>query len=180
MARKFLRRLSARFRGNQAADSWYGRPFAALLAHPVYFSINRRSVIRGLTLGLFIAPLPIVGHTPLAIVLGLLLRANLPVAALTIWIANPLTYGLIFYLEYRLGALLLGEPGPAFSLNLPMAELTTLLLDAWRPIWVGALVSSLLLAGLGYLLGNGAWHLMTRLRIRRRRSLRLGTHPGSG
>lgn len=176
MARKFLRRLSARFRGNQAPDAWYVRPFAALLAHPVYFSINRRSVVRGLSLGLFIAVLPIIGHTPLVIGLGLLLRANLPVAALTIWIANPLTYGPILYLEYQLGALLLSEPGPDFSLDLPMGELTGLLFAAWRPIWAGAIAAGVMLAVLGYLAGNGGWHLMTRLKMRRRRETR--AQPG--
>ena len=121
MPRKFFRRLSAPYRGNQHNAAWYLRPFRALLAHPVYFSINRRSITGGLVLGLFIGVLPFLGHTPVVVVAALLLRVNLPVAVLSTWIANPLTYGPILYGEYLLGsfpheiAARGPEPGPALE-----------------------------------------------------------------
>ena len=40
---------------------------------------------------------------------ALLLRANLPVAAVATLVSNPLTYGPIFVLAYRTGSMLLGE-----------------------------------------------------------------------
>ena len=55
-----------------------------------------------MAIGLFVAMLPIPGHTPLALILGLLLRANLPVALLVIWIANPLTYAPVSYTHLTL------------------------------------------------------------------------------
>lgn len=177
MPRKFLRRLSAKYRGNHTDAAWYLRPFQVLLAHPVYFSINRRSITRGLALGLFIGILPFVGHTPLAALAALLFRVNLPVAVLGVWVGNPLTYGPIFYGEYLLGALLLELPPTTLSLDLPLGELMARLTDAWRPLWVGAIVSALLLSGTGYLLGNTAWRLMTRWRLQRRAAHRSGTRP---
>lgn len=175
MPRKFFRRLSAPYRGNQREAAWYLRPFKVLLAHPVYFSINRRSITGALAIGLFIGVLPFVGHTPAAALAALLLRVNLPVAVVSAWIGNPLTYGLIFYGEYLLGAFLLELPPTALSFDLPLAEMIARLSAAWRPLWVGAIISALLLSGTGYLLSNAAWRLMTRWRLKHRAARRSGT-----
>ncbi len=175
MPRKFFRRLSAPYRGNQRDAAWYLRPFRALLSHPVYFSINRRSITGGLALGLFIGVLPFLGHTPVVVVAALLLRVNLPVAVLSTWIANPLTYGLIFYGEYLLGSFLMKMPPAALTMDLPWKDLIAALAKTWRPLWLGAAVVGLLLAGTAYLLSNAAWRLTTQQRLRRREERRLGT-----
>ena len=172
MPRKFLRRLSAPYRGNRERSAWYIRPFRALLAHPVYFSINRRSITGGLALGVLVGVLPFIGHTPVVVVAALLLRVNLPVAVLATWVANPLTWGPIFYGEYRLGAYLLGRTVPVLSLAQPWEEIRDALLAAGRPLWVGAAVGALLAAGLTYLLANAAWRVTTRWRLQRRATRR--------
>jgi uncharacterized protein (DUF2062 family) len=177
MPRKFLRRLSAPYRGNQRDAAWYLRPFHVLMAHPVYFSLNRRSITGGLAVGLFVGILPFIGHTPVAAIAALLLRVNLPVAVLFVWVGNPLTYGLIFYGEYLLGAFLLELPPIALDLDLPLSEIIGRLTAAWRPLWVGAIVTALLLSGTGYLLSNAAWRFMTRLRLKRRAASRAGSQP---
>ncbi|MDQ1304028.1 MAG: uncharacterized protein QG595_2011 [Pseudomonadota bacterium] len=168
MPRKFLRRLSVAYREKHEQQPWYLRPFASLLHHPVYLSINRRSITRAMAIGLFVAMLPMPGHTPLALLLGLLLRANLPVALLVIWVANPVTYAPILYGEYLLGNYLLGVTPGEFSLGSSWAELRTLMEKTWRPLWFGAIVSGLLLAVLGYGLSNAAWRAHTLRRYGRR------------
>lgn len=177
MPRKFFRRLSARYRGNQGTTAWYLRPFQVVLSHPVYFSINRRSITGGLAVGLFIGILPFVGHTPLAALAAVLLRVNLPVAILSVWVGNPLTYGPIFYGQYLLGAFLLDLPPAGLDPGLPFGEIVARLAALWRPLWLGAAVSSLTLAGTGYLLSNAAWRLMTRWRLKIRAERRLDTPP---
>jgi hypothetical protein len=177
MPRKFFRRLSAPYRGNQQDSAWYLKPFRALMAHPVYFSINRRSVTGGLVLGLFIGVLPFLGHTPVAVVAALLLRVNLPVAVVSTWIANPLTYGPILYGEYLLGSFLMKLPPTDLTLGLPWRELVVALAGTWRPLWLGAVVVGLLLAVAGYLVSNTAWRLMTQRRLRRRGERRRGNRP---
>ncbi len=168
MPRKFFRRLSAPYRGNRAASPWYLRPFTALLAHPVYFAINRRSITGGLALGAFVGVLPFIGHTPVVVVAALLLRVNLSAAVLATWVANPLTYGPIFYGEYVLGSYLLGHPGPDFGLDLPWEQLLDALLGAGRPLWAGAAAVAPVAAAVAWLLGNAAWRLTTRWRLRQR------------
>jgi len=178
MPRKFFRRLSAPYRGNQDNPAWYLKPFRALLAHPVYFSINRRSITGGLALGVFVGVLlPFLGHTPVVVVAALLLRVNLAVAILATWIANPLTYGLIFYGEYRLGSYLLGQAPPDLNLDLPWQDLVAGLAGAWRPFWLGAIVAAVLAAGTAYLASNAAWRLVTRWRLQRREARRWRTRP---
>jgi len=168
MPRKFFRRLSAPYRGNHAAPAWYVRPFQGLLAHPVYFSINRRSITGGLALGLFIGILPFVGHMPAALALALLFRVNVPVAIVGTWLGNPLTYGPLFYLEYRVGAGLLGLPPAAMDLHQSWEQWLVQLTSVWRPLWLGAFVVGAVLAAVGYVLGNAGWRLMTRWRLQRR------------
>ena len=173
MPRKFFRRLSAPYRGNHHNPAWYLKPFRVLLEHPVYFSINRRSITGGLALGVFVGVLPFLGHTPVVVALALLLRVNLAVAVLATWIANPLTYGPLLYGEYLLGAYLLQHPPSALSFNLPWQDLVTELVGAWRPLWLGAIVTGVLGGGIAYLLSNAAWRLTTRWRLQRRGQRRL-------
>lgn len=168
MPRKFLRRLSVAYREKRETQPWYLRPFGSLLDHPVYLSINRRSISRAMALGLFIALLPMPGHTPLALALGLLLRANLPVTLLVIWVANPLTYAPIMYAEYQLGNYLLGVTPSEFRVGSSWAEIRELMARTWRPLWFGAIVGGVLLAVLGYGLTNAAWRVHTLRRYRRR------------
>jgi len=168
MPRKFLRRLSVAYREKRGAQPWYLRPFGSLLHHPVYFSINRRSISSAMAIGLFVAVLPMPGHTPLALVLGLLFRANLPVALLVIWVANPLTYAPILYGDYLLGNYLLGITPGDFRMGSSWAEFGDLMASAWRPLWFGAIVGGLLLAVLGYGLTNAAWRANTLWRYRNR------------
>ncbi|MEZ5564430.1 MAG: DUF2062 domain-containing protein [Gammaproteobacteria bacterium] len=172
MPRKFFRRLSAPYRRNQADRVWYLRPFHALLAHPVYFSINRRTVTGGIALGMFIGVLPFVGHTPVAAAAALLLRVNLPVAILSVWVGNPLTYGPIFYGEYLLGAFLLDLPHSGWHLGMPWRDIVERLAASWRPLWLGAVVGAFMLSAMGYAVSNTVWRLITRSRLRRRAALR--------
>ena len=177
MPRKFFRRLSAPYRQNHEQSTWYLRPFQLLLAHPVYISINRRSITAGLALGVFVGLLPFLGHAPVAVLLAVLLRVNVPVAVVATLLTNPLTLGPILYGEYRLGAWLMGQPPMAVSLDLPWEELMSALAGAWRPLWLGAAVAAPVGSALTYLVGNAAWRLITRRRMQLRAEGRRGNPP---
>ena len=113
----------------------------------------------------------------MVVVLALLLRVNLPVAVLSVWIANPLTYGPRYSGEYKLGPFLMKLPPAALSLDLPWKDLIAELAKTWRPLWLGAVVTGLLLAGTAYVLSNLAWRLTTKRRLQHRARRRLGTRP---
>src|SRR3954470_21027227 len=51
-------------------ERWFMRPFRVVLEHPVYWSLNRRSVTRAFALGLFLAFVPLPIHMLLAALLA--------------------------------------------------------------------------------------------------------------
>ena len=69
----------------------------------------------GATLGVFFGFLIPVAQILFSALFALLLRANLPVAAVATLVSNPLTYGPIFVLAYRTGSAILGEAPDAAS-----------------------------------------------------------------
>ena len=86
------------------------RPFRLLLEHPAYWSLNRRSVTRAFAMGLAIAFVPIPVHVPLATLLALLLRLNVPAAIVGTFLNNPLTMVPMYMAAYLVGCGVLGVP----------------------------------------------------------------------
>jgi hypothetical protein len=167
MPRRYLRRISRQYRRNHQA--WYLRPFGALLRHPMYFAVNRRGVTMALAIGVFISMLPVPGHTPIAVLVALLCRVNLGVAALAAWANTPLTVIPVFYFEYRLGAWLLGTPVDAWPEEVSWDWLQAQLGLIWEPLFLGALLVASATAGIIYLGVNVVWRWSSAHRLRRRR-----------
>ncbi len=167
MPRKFFRRVSMRYPRNNA-HAFLG-PFQRLLHHPLYFAANRRSVTGALWVGLFIGLMPIPGQTVVAIVAALILRVNLPVAAVAVWVSNPVTFFPIFYFEYRLGAMMLDLPVEHVNFELSWPWLTHGLVQIWKPLLLGSFVSAVAGATIAYFLVNLLWRKSTIRRYKRRR-----------
>jgi uncharacterized protein (DUF2062 family) len=83
------------------------RPFAHYFAHPSLWHLNRRSVPRGLAVGLFAAFALPVGQFALAALLAIPLRANVPLAAAATLVSNPITFAPIYIGAYKLGSFML-------------------------------------------------------------------------
>jgi len=113
-------------------------------------------------------------------VFALLLRANLPVAAVSTLVSNPFTYGPIFVLAHRTGAALLGErPDPVREAIVereagkPRADPQT-----WgervgaigKPLALGLAVFAVVGGAVTWVLVNLVWLLAAGLRLRRRRA----------
>src|SRR6476469_5749187 len=80
------------------------RPFASHLSHSSLWRMTRRSVPRGVALGLFVAVIIPVMHTAIAALLAIPARANVAVAAVFTLLLNPLTIPAIYYGAYRIGS----------------------------------------------------------------------------
>lgn len=72
--------------------------------------VTRYSVARAFAVGIFSAYLPVPFEMIIAAVLAYIVRANLPISVMLIWISNPFTWALLWGPPYFLGALILGEP----------------------------------------------------------------------
>jgi uncharacterized protein (DUF2062 family) len=166
MPRRFLRRISRQYRQNRTA--WYLRPFSAVMAHPMYFAVNRRSISGALAIGALISMLPIPGHTPIAVIVALIAGVNLGVAALAAWANNPLTLFPVFYLEYRLGAWLLGQPAQPRPDAVSWEWLQGQIGLIWKPLWLGAVLTAALTGALVYFASNALWRWSSARRLRRR------------
>ncbi len=83
------------------------RPFAHRVLRSDLWRFNRRSVPRGIALGLFVGILIPFAHSVVAALTAVFVRANVPVAIATTWTSNPATWVLIFPAAYRIGDALL-------------------------------------------------------------------------
>ena len=169
MPRRFFRKFAVKrdlFHGQ-----WYLAPFDHLLHDPNLWGIRRRNVVPAFALGLFFVFMPLPGQMLVASALAILLRINLPVAALTTVISNPLTMGPIYYLAYRVGQRLLDVPPQPFSFEFSIEWLTGRFLAIWQPLMLGAVLLGLLAALLGYVALDLLWRasLADYLEARRRR-----------
>lgn len=169
MARKLIRRFlpsPAAFKENPALH------FLGDLRHdPNLFHLNRQSVSLAFFVGIFVAFLPIPMQMAAAALLALVVRCNLPIAVVLVWISNPLTMPVMLFATYQLGRWMLGSPPVAVSLELSWAWLTNEFSLIWMPPLAGSLVSGLVFGTLGYITMRlfWRWTVIRNWRVRRRR-----------
>jgi uncharacterized protein len=68
------------------------RPLHRRFADPALWTLNRRSVSRGVSLGIFFGILTPVAQILFASIAAIALRANLPIAAVSTLVSNPFTF----------------------------------------------------------------------------------------
>lgn len=155
------------------ANRWL-RPFAEHLSDPNIWHFNRRSIARGVALGLFFGIVIPFAQTPVAALFAVSARANVAVAAFCTFITNPFTTPLIYLGAYEAGSWLLQVKRRApllsgGSTTEMFDNLVATLLDAPLPTALGLLLFSTVAAGLGYWLINVLWRARVRQRWARRR-----------
>jgi uncharacterized protein (DUF2062 family) len=121
-----------------------------------YLSINRRSISRGVGIGLFwgFIPMPfqmvgVVATTPLV-------RFNVPIAIAMVWLSNPLTMPAMYYMEYLTGNFILGRKG-LDNIELTMEWFSNHWSDVVVPLYVGTAFYSIVVSFLIYLGVNWCW-----------------------
>jgi len=154
------------------------RPFAAHLTHSSLWRMTRRSVPRGVALGLFVAVIIPIMHTAIAALLAIPTRANVAIAAAFTLVVNPLTIPFMYFAAYRIGSwelhhdATLLNPAAAERFSSELSRLLFWVHHASGPIAVGILTIAAVSATLGYLLSALVWRMWTRSRWRQRRQLR--------
>ena len=146
------------------------RFFSEHLLQANVWHLNRQSASKGLCIGLFMAFLPIPGQVVFALLLCLLLRANLPLTVTAVFVTNPLTVGPVFYGTYVLGTTLMDLPTREFAIEFSLTWLKTELLYVWKPLVLGSVLTSFCAAALGYTAVDVFWRLHTIRRWKKRNS----------
>ena len=119
--------------------------------------INRYSSAMAFFVGLFVAFMPIPGQMLLAALLAVMLRCNLPLSVGLVWITNPVTIPAIFFIVYKVGALIVDVPVRDIEFEVSFHWLTNSLATVWKPIVVGSLLCGLFFGSLGYFIVNQLW-----------------------
>jgi uncharacterized protein (DUF2062 family) len=138
--------------------------------------MTRRSVPRGVALGLFVGVLIPIMHTMIAAVLAIPMRANVAIAAAFTLIVNPLTMGPLYYAAYRIGSwelhhdASLVNPAAAERFSSELSRMLFWIHQASGPIALGVLSIAVAAALVGYVGSALVWRswLMSRYRTRRR------------
>ena len=160
------------------------RFFGTALHHPNLWHLNRRSVAGGVAVGLFAGLIPGPFQVLSAALFAVMLRVNLPVAAVATFYTNPFTIVPLYFLAYRLGAFVLGHNGAGAPqdgvhfFDLPLAEwipaLFTWLGAMGKPFVFGLLLLAISLAAIGYVAVIAVWRLHVWWSWRKRQQARLG------
>jgi len=160
-------------REQMARNRWLA-PIAHRFLSPELWRFTRRSVPRGVALGLFSAFIIPLGQIFLAAFLALPARANVPLAALVTFVTNPFTIPFWMLVANRVGNFMLQIDAATTRYASEQLENSW-----WQAVVeffqmagvtvVGFLVLAVLSAAAGYLLSSGIWRLI----VARRRAKRL-------
>ena len=170
MPRRFFRKFA--FKRHHMSEQWFMAPFRHLLHDHRLWGIRRRWVVPAFALGLFIAFLPFPGHTLAAALVALALRVNIPVAAVTTWVSNPLTVGPMYYFAYRLGVNILGIPPRPFEIELSIDWVTHTFVNIWQPMLLGSVLLGSAAALVGYVVLDVLWRISIGNYKARKQSIR--------
>jgi uncharacterized protein (DUF2062 family) len=156
MSRKFFRRYAPSHQ--QVRNHPHLKMFGALICDPNLWYLNRRSVSGAFFVGLFWAFIPIPMQMLASVGSAILLRVNLPISLVLVWITNPITIPPIFYINYIVGSWLLNTP-PVPDFELTMSWIAQSMAIIWRPLIAGSIVCGLVVGGAGFLGVRLAWRL---------------------
>lgn len=144
------------------------KPVAGRVMHSALWRFTRRSVPRGVALGMLTGILVPMGQIPASALLALPFRANIPAAAATTFLTNPFTTPPLWVAAYWLGSWVLG-PGQVQDAALQAPGwLDWLLRDAGPATITGLLLIATTLAVLGYFGSAVAWRWWIAGKWRRR------------
>jgi len=140
------------------------RPFAHYVLRPELWRFTRRSVPRGVALGLFVGVMIPLAHFVVATFLAVFVRANIPAALVATFVGFPVVYVLIVALAYKIGNWLLhldaataiqpiSETMQATHTGTFLESLT----GAGTETALGLFVIATVLSSLGYLLTSFGW-----------------------
>jgi len=138
--------------------SWLHRLVGDRLFAPGLWRPSGNRVAAGVATGLFWAMMPIPFQMVPAGITAFLLRFNVPAAVSSVWVTNPVTWPVILYWQYRLGARLLGQQGPSETEASLLASLTSVPL----PLLLGCLVCGVIIAPVSYVVTALLWRFIAQ------------------
>ncbi len=113
-----------------------------------FIATTRKMVSRGVSIGLFIAMIPMPFQMLAVLVATPFLRFNVPVALVMCWVTNPFSMPFIYYIEYLTGSFFLNIKTQNVHMTLDWFQNN--LQDIVFPLYLGAIFYSIVISGLAY------------------------------
>jgi len=159
----------------QMGQNRFIRPFGHRVLANHLWRFNRRSVPRGVALGMLVGIVIPFAQIIFAALLSLTVRANVPVAALTTFVTNPFTTPFIWAGAYQLGrwllhidAVLVGGPIDRLMHVTDAWQLIQWLTDEGKVLAFGLVVLALVAAVVSYIATGLAWSAWVQAKRRHR------------
>jgi len=121
-----------------------------------YLSINRKSISRGILIGLFWGFIPMPMQMLAVLAITPFIKFNVPIAISMVWLSNPLTMPFMYYMEYQTGNFLLGREG-IDNIELTLDWFSQNWDNIIVPLYIGTIPYSLLVSSFIYYLVNTLW-----------------------
>ena len=166
MPRGLFRKITPR--SETLHSHWALKPFKRFLGDPRLWSLQRRTVTPAFGAGLAICFVPLPIHIPLAALVAIVARINIPTIMVALIAVNPLTIVPVYFLAYWVGAHLLGTDPGAFQFALTWEWVQTQLVLIWKPFLLGCLVCGSVAAFVGYWSLEFAWRFSATHRYQKR------------
>ena len=121
-----------------------------------YLSINRKSISKGILIGLFWGFIPMPMQMLAVLAVTPFIKFNVPIAISMVWLSNPITMPFMYYMEYQTGNFLLGNEGLE-NIELTLDWFSNNWNKILTPLYVGTIPYSLGVSTLLYFLINKLW-----------------------
>lgn len=167
MARKLLKRMMPNTEMVKNHPSL--QRFKRWLHDANLWHLNRYSASMAVFIGVFSALIPIPTQLPIAVLLAVWWRANLPISAALVWLTNPLTSPPIYFATYKFGSFLLQRPPHALNFEPSLEWLSDQIGLIWAPLLLGSLCAGVLCGLLGAILVRVLWRVQVGMRWSARR-----------
>ncbi len=120
-----------------------------------YLSVNRKSITRGLAVGIFWGFIPMPMQMLAVVLTTPFFKFNVPIAISMVWLSNPITMPFMYYMEYLTGVFLLDMKPQEVELTLSWFE--EHLGDIFVPLYTGTMFYSIVVSILVYNIVNWLW-----------------------
>ena len=173
MPRRFFRKFAVK--RHEFSEKWFLSPFRHLMHDHRLWAVRRKNVVPAVAVGAFFAFMPFPGHPIWASFASLALRINVPIAAITTFISNPLTMGPMYFLAYRFGAWILGVEQQDVEIEMSFDWVAHSLIHIWQPMLLGCVLLGTASALVAYVTLDLLWRsslgsYKTRKREKRNRN----------
>jgi len=121
-----------------------------------YLSINRKSISKGVLIGLFWGFIPMPMQMFAVLSVTPFIKFNVPIAISMVWLSNPLTMPFMYYMEYQTGNFLLGDESLS-NIDLTLDWFSDNLDKIITPLYLGTVPYSLGVSTLIYFMINKLW-----------------------